>query len=280
MRREVIGISAGSDDAAAQKVGTDAAHGGGVDNVLRRGSENHLFIRGWRQAFPRIDEAGSEIGQVRPHELRGGDLAPVGDRARQNHRFVEEGANFTQKRKRAQGACVAARSGTDRDQTVDTGVCGFSGMIEMDDIMNDQATVGVDRFHDCSGRPERRDHQGNAVAYGDLEVAVETGVGLVNNEIHPVGGRRTAALSLDARQALLNLAEPSFVAIARSLIQGGKRSNDARAAGLDYEVRARDEEHRRGDRGNGQAFPQLFGQGHGDIIARRWEKMQTPIRIV
>ena len=110
----------------------------------------------------------------------------VGDRARQNHGFVEEGADFTEKRKRAQGACMTARSGTDCDQTVDTCVGGFSGMIQMDDIMNHQATVGVDRFYDGSGRPERRDHQGNAVVYGDLEIAVETGIGFVNNQIHPV----------------------------------------------------------------------------------------------
>ena len=84
----------------------------------------------------------------------------------------------------------------------------------------------------------------------DLEVGVDARIGLVDDQVDAVRRRRLAAVGREPR---LDLVEPGLVAFGRALVERREGADQPGPAGLDHQVGPGDQEHRRGDRGQGQA---------------------------
>jgi hypothetical protein len=83
----------------------------------------------------------------------------------------------------------------------------------------------------------------------------------VNDEIDPEWG------GINPVQALAYLIEPRRVPFTRPLIERRKGAQDSGSAGLDDEIRTRDEEHGRGDCGNCECVPPgAFAEWHSSIV--------------
>jgi len=139
---------------ARQKIRMNAADGGSVHNVFRGGRQDHLFVAGGCKGFARIDKAGAKISQVGAQQLSCGDLTAMRDRAGKNQGLVEDLADLRDKREGIQKAGMSSGPCADGDQSIHACFAGFIRMMQIDDIVEHQAAVGMDSVDNITHRAE------------------------------------------------------------------------------------------------------------------------------
>ena len=236
------------------------------------------------------DELGIETARIAATGW-GGDWGVVwrdGDRSCVTANLVGDDVGETEEMRQAferwaeahEGAqVVPTGAGGDEDQAVDTGLRGLAGEGGVDDVVEDETTVGVDRVDDLLGRAEAGDDDRDLVLDDLLEVGLDARVGPVHDEVHAVRSR-LAAGAVRLCESLIDLGQPPVEVLCRAQVERGEGADDTGAAGADDEVHAGAEEHRRGDDGQTEASLELLRQSHGPILTPHLLRVApTPSRI-
>jgi len=244
-----------------------AEHAGeqvGVDDVLGRGLDDHPLVGLVGACFLRGDECRPDVGEVGADRLRGQHRAAGGDRARQQQRPVEPVADLLHECERRQATGVAACAGCDRNQAVGALVDRLVRERVVDDVVQHDAAVAVDRVVDFDPRTQRRDHDRHAVLHAQRKVVVEPVVRAVHDLVDRE--RRCGPVGM-AAVVLGELAgdplQPRFELLGRPCVERRERPDDTGLALGDDQVGVRDDEQRRADDRQPQRVLQDRGQAHG-----------------
>ena len=124
--------------------------------------------------------------------------------------------------------------------------------------MEDEPAIGMHRLHDLAHRAERGDDDRHAPRDRHGEIRLHARIAPVHDEID--AERRRIR-----RQPPGDLVEPGGIALGRALVQRGEGADHAAPAGLDDEIGAGDEEHRRRDRGQREPVPKGGRDRHHTI---------------
>ena len=159
---------------------------------------------------------------------------------------------------------MAARAGRNGDQAVRTFLDRLVGEAIVDDVMQDEAAIGVNGLVDLLHRAERGDDVRNLVLHADPQIGVEPRVGAMHDLIDRERGRGALGMGgVVSGEGLLDLEEPVRELFGGAGVQRGKGADDPRAALCDRQRRVRDDEERGGDGRNAKALAKLGGQRHG-----------------
>jgi hypothetical protein len=123
-------------------------------------------------------------------------------------------------------------------------------MLDVDDIVEHDATIGMRGLDNFQGRAQRGDDDGHLVLHADFHVLHQPVIGDVTDLVDGVGRdflfrmprRVFAEFVFDARQPLAEFFH-------RARIQRRKRTDDTGLALGDDQFRPRDDEQRRADHG-------------------------------
>ena len=85
---------------------------------------------------------------------------------------------------------MSARTSSNRDQAISTFLKRFARKDRVDDIVQNNAAIGVDGLVHFFTRAERRDDDRHFVFHTHLNIVVETVIGLVNDLVHRKWCRR------------------------------------------------------------------------------------------
>jgi hypothetical protein len=80
-------------------------------------------------------------------------------------------ADFRYEREGIQQAGMSSRACADCDQSVHAGFSGLIRMAKIDDVVEHQAAIGMDRIDHVAHRAERRDDDRHPMLNGDLDIA-------------------------------------------------------------------------------------------------------------
>jgi len=138
---------------------------------------------------------------------------------------------------------VAAGAGGNRNHAVDSQLGAFSRMPVGGDIVENEASVIVDRLDDCRARGERKHDDGNLSRDDDLEIGVEPRIALVGDQIDRK--RNVAAFQGALDHSDLLVEQPG-----RPRIERRHGPDDAAPALRDDESGRRGNEHRAGHDGD------------------------------
>ncbi len=143
-----------------------------------------------------------------------------------------------------------AGAGANQNQTIDALLGGFARVLDVDDIVEHHAAIGMRGLDDFRRRPQRGDDDGHLVLHAGLHVLHQPVIGDVTDLVDRV--RRDlllrikclvfAELVFDPRQPLIELFD-------RTRVERGERADDAGLALGDDKLRPRHDEQRRADHG-------------------------------
>jgi hypothetical protein len=152
---------------------------------------------------------------------------------------------------------VAARPGTDQNQTIDTGLQRLFGMADADHVMKDLAAVGMHMRHDGIGRAQAGDNQRHLVFHAECHVVFEALVRLVNDLIDRkwCGIRIIGQRGLDVRQ-------PFIERLFRPGVKGREGADQPALALGNHQIGIGNDEHRRADHRQRQPFLQRSRNCH------------------
>ncbi len=240
----------------------------GVDDIGGGRAGDRLLVRLGRVGLLRGDEARADVGKVGAHRLRGQHCLAGGDRARQRDRAVEDLAHLAHQRERRQHAGMAAGARRDQDQAVDAGFDRLLGMAQADHVMQHDAAIAVHRVDQLPGRrAQRGDEDRHLVFDADLDVMLQARVGGVHDLVDRDRAHRCAGIGgLERGQFVADPGQPLVEQLGRACIECGERADDAGLALRQHQFRVADDEHGRGNHGQGQVLQglgQLLGGGHG-----------------
>ena len=175
--------------------------------------------------------------------------APVGDRAREHDRPVVEAAHLVHQGERAQRAGVPPGAGADEDQPVDAGFERLLRVPHVDDVVHDDAAVGMHALTTASGRAQRGDDDRHLVPDADFHVVIDPVVGLVDDLVDrerrdPLAGMR--APGSRRASALMRRIQPSSSSFGRALSAGNEPTMPAVHCAMTSSG-VGDDEHRRAD---------------------------------
>src|SRR5690606_7877777 len=148
-------------DGGREVVAGDASEERGIDDVLRGGGDDHVLVAFHGAGFVGGDEGGADVGEVCAHGLGCEDLAAGGDRAGERARTVEEFTDLGNEREGRQRAGMAACPGTDGDEAVSAFLERLVGEDDVDDVVQDDAAIGVDGVVDLGPGAEGGDDHRN-----------------------------------------------------------------------------------------------------------------------
>ena len=226
--------------------------------------DDHLLVGGRRRRLDGGDERRSDIAQVRAQRARRSDRVAVADRARQRDRAVEPFADLLHQRERRQRAGMAARARRHRDQAVGTLLDRLPGERVVDDVVEDDPAIAVDRLVDVGPRAERGDDDGHLVLDAQRHILLEPGVGPVDDE---VDRERRVLVGQFGGQPLQPLLEHAR----GPRVERRERTDHARAALREHQLGLRDDEQRRGDHRDRQAILEQRGHRHGSgVLGPEW----------
>ena len=133
------------------------------DDVVRVAVDNALFVGVCSAGFNGCDKGRADIGKVSAHGLRGQDGVSGRDGAAQCNGAIKPLPNFLNQSKRALNASVSARTGGYGDQSIGSFFNGFVGVLVVDDVMQDHASIGMGCGIDVFTRTEAGDDDGHFV---------------------------------------------------------------------------------------------------------------------
>jgi hypothetical protein len=188
-----------------------------------------------RIGLARGEKRRADIGKVGAHRFGREDAAPVRDAARQEQQPVPPFTDLADERERRLVAGVTAGAGGDRDDAVDPHFGAFLGVAVADDVLEDEAAVGLQLAHKPGVRGERQHDDRDLVLQDDIEIGGEPLVALVRDEIDAPGLRADACRN--AREILVER-------FGAPRIERGHRADDSGVALRDDEIGRRGEEHR------------------------------------
>ena len=162
------------------------------------------------------DEARAHIGEVGAERERGRNAPAVGDRARQQDGALEPLLHLAQQRERRQRAGMSAGAGANQDEAVDALFGGLARMLDVDDVMEHDAAIGMRGLDDFLRRPQRGDDDRRLVLDAGLHVLHQPVVGGVADLVDRVGRDLLlrvqrlvfAELVLDAASAIRRASRP------------------------------------------------------------------------
>ena len=141
---------------------------------------------------------------------------------------------------------MPAGTGRDGDEAVGALFDGFLREAIVDDVVQDDAAVGVHGLVDLFPRAEGGDHDRRLVLHAQLEVLLQTLVGPVHDEIHGIGGGRCARVHLvEGLELRGDALQPALQFLDGPGVEGRKGTHDAGLALGDDEVRVGNDEQRR-----------------------------------
>ena len=228
-----------------------------IDHILGGGIDNGLLVGLDRIGFLRGDEAGADVGEIRPHGLRRQDGLAIGDRTGQRDRAVVELADFTDQREGAEGSGMAASPGTDQDQAVDTGLQRLFGMAHADHVVEDLAAVGMHVRHDLGRCRQAGNDQRHLMLHTQRHVVLQPLVGRVDDLID--GERRGIRVGC---QLALDAGQPFVEQFLGPGIERREGTNDAALALGNDQIGVGNDEHRRADHRQREVLVQGIRNGH------------------
>jgi hypothetical protein len=134
----------------------------------------------------------------------------------------------------------------------------------IDNVMQHDAAIGMDRLIDVLSRPEGGDDQRHAIFHAEFDVVFQPGVRSVNDLIDRKGcGELAWMCRIMRREFLLDAGEPFIEQGGRAGIQRRAAADDARLALGDRQAGVRDDEQRRSDDRQRQPPLETWWNGHG-----------------
>ena len=261
--RQIVRIEPGRGDRGAEIVAVHAGEEVGVDDVVRGVLRQRGLVGFVSVGFLRRDEARAHIGEVGAQRQRGGDCEAVADCARQQDRAVEPLLDLAYQRERRERSCMSSSAGADQDQAVDALLGGLARVLDVDDVVEHEAAVGVRGLDDLGGRPQRGDDDGRPVLHTGLHVLHQPVVGGVADLVDGVGRDLLAGIArLVFAEFVLDAAQPLVELFDRTGIERRKRADDTGLALGDHQLRAGDDEERRADHGQLERILRESGQRH------------------
>ena len=119
--------------------------------------------------------------------------------------------------RRGCSAGVPARACCNSNNPINARFSRLLGVAQADDIMEHEATIAVNSFHQIGNCTQRRDHQRHLVGDGNLQIVFQAGVSGVDDEINSIG-----RCVRDRRQTAINLIKPCAITSRRAGVQGRK----------------------------------------------------------
>ena len=247
-----------------------------IDDVFRLALDNHLLVAVDSAGFRRRDEGRADIGHVCAHRLRREDGAAIGNGSAEQKRPVKPFADFLNECERRQRPGMAARAGGNGNQPVGALADRGIGMAVVDDIMQHDAAIGMDRLIDFRDRAQRRDDNRHLVFHAHAQIVFEPLVGHVDDLVdRKRRGRPVGIGRIVGREILGDLGQP-FVHLAfRPRVQCRKRTNDARFALRLDQGRMRNDEQGRRNNGQTQIVLQNCRKSHGVSKFLRLRRRKT-----
>jgi hypothetical protein len=151
---------------------------------------------------------------------------------------------------------MAAGAGADRDQAVDAGLGRLACVPQADDVVEHDAAVAVHRLDQVRHGAERSHDERHAVPHTGLEILLQARIRTVHDQVHAPG-----RMSLIQRTA--DLVEPLDELRGAATIQRREGGRRAAPAGLDDQLRAGHQEHRRRHDRHRQPTAKGLRQSHG-----------------
>ena len=155
---------------------------------------------------------------------------------------------------------MAASAGCNGDQPVSAFLDRLVRMKIVDDVVKNNAAIGVYGLVDLFACAQRTDDDGHLVFHAHLQIVFETGVGLVDDLVDREGCSR--AVRVFRIMGTEELGQPFVELGFRARIERRKRPDDARLALRQHQWRMRNDEQRRADHRNSEVFLEDFRQGH------------------
>ena len=209
------------------------------------------------------DEAGADIGEVGAERERGGNAPAVGDRARQQDGALEPLLDLAHQRERRQRAGVAAGAGADQDKAVDALFGGLARVLDVDDVVEHDAAVGMRGLDDFLRRTQRGDDDRNLMLHAGLHVLHQPVVGGVADLVDGVGRDLLLRMQrLVFAEFVLDPAQPFAELFDRTGVERRERADDAGLALGDHEFGPGDDEQRRSDHRQFERIHKRSGQRH------------------
>ena len=155
---------------------------------------------------------------------------PVAIAPDRSKRAVEPGADFLDEREGRERSRMAAGAGRNRDQPVGALADGGIGMAVVDDVMQHDAAIGMDRRIDLRHGAERGDDDRHLVFDAEHQVVFEPLVGLVDDLVDGEGCRRPVrdcAALWAASSSVISASHSSSCASGRALSAGNEPTTPA-----------------------------------------------------
>src|SRR3546814_529467 len=183
-----------------------------------------------RGAFGRVDESRPYITHIGTGGDRASDPCPVADApTTQKGFFPHQRLQFPQKRKWVVGARMAAPAGRDGDDAIDIRLERLLRVPDIDDVMEAQTSISMNRVSHLTRDAYRRDKDRNLVFHSQRDVLGQPRVRFVDGKL-----RRPRRVS--GRQPVPYVFQPSLIASGGSLIKSRKGPDDACTTGFNHQI--------------------------------------------
>ena len=165
---------------------------------------------------------------------------------------------------------MAAGAGRHGDQPVGALANRRMGMTVVDDVMQNDAAVGMHGVVHLWHRAERRDDDGNLVFDAHRQVMLQPFIGAMNDLVDGEGGGGSVRVAgVVCRQLLGDHRQPLVELAFRPGVEGGKSADDAGLALGDRQGGMGDNEQRRADQRQPQMIAEDGGKAHLFFPSRR-----------
>ncbi|MNR13215.1 hypothetical protein D3C85_1296100 [compost metagenome] len=202
------------------------------------------------------DKTRAHVRKVCAHDFHRAQVAPIGERAREDQRAIPEAAHFIDQRERRQVAAVPASPGTHQDQAIDTAGNGLARVQGADHIVENQPTIAMHPFDDAIWPADRSDDDGHPVAHHTIEVGLLTRVGAMQDQVDAKGcGAVLGMGGVVLGKFCRDLSQPLLQRRLRPCIERRERTHHPGLALRDDQLRGTGQEHRRADQRQAQSPP-------------------------
>ena len=168
---EVVGVHARSLDRRFQVIAVYAGEEVGVDDVIRAVVDNGVLIGVAGVRFIGRNKGRTNIAEVGAHGFRGEDRIAGRDRAGEGDRPVEPLADFLHEGERRNNARMTARAGGDSNEAICALINSLVGKGIVDDVVEDDAAIGVDRLINFFAGAELANNDWDLVFHARFKVA-------------------------------------------------------------------------------------------------------------
>ena len=166
---------------------------------------------------------------------------------------------------------MPARAGGDGDEAVGAFLDRLPCKRVVDDVVEDETAIGMDRLIDVLARAERADDDRNLVTDAAFHVLHQPVVRAMDNLVHRERRRRPVRIfRVVLRERFLDLDDPFVELFLRPRIKRGERADDSRLALRDDKLRIGNDEQRRPDHRYAHFFPDVGESRHGIISSSQW----------